>query len=53
VDTQDELLAGILDSAARIKKLEDQFRRVTRDLRTQDSKRVEAEGGIFENLYEL
>jgi hypothetical protein len=47
-DTQDELLAGILDSAARIKKLEDQFRRATLDLRTRDSKCVEVEGGIFE-----
>jgi len=53
VDTQDELLAGILDSASRIKNLEDQFRRATRDLRTWDSKRVEVVAGIFENLFEL
>jgi hypothetical protein len=53
VDTQDELLAGILDSAARIKKLEDHFRRTTRDRRTRDSKCVEVEGGILENLFEL
>ena len=53
VDIQDELLAGILDSAARIKKLEDQFRRATRDLRKRDSTSVEVEGRIFENLFEL
>jgi hypothetical protein len=53
VDTQDELLAGILDSAARIKNLEDQFRRATRDIRTRDSKCVEVVAGIFENLFEL
>jgi hypothetical protein len=52
-DAQDELLVGILDSAARIKNLEDQFRRAKRHLRTRDSKCVEVESGIFENLYEL
>ena len=34
----DELLARILDAAARIKKREDQLRRTTRDLRTQVAK---------------
>ena len=34
VDTRQEMLAGILDAAARIKKGEDQLRRTTRDLRT-------------------
>ena len=37
VDTSDELLASILDAAARIKKREDQLRRTARDLRTRDS----------------
>jgi hypothetical protein len=35
VDIRDELLARILDAAARIKKRQDPFRRKTRDLRTQ------------------
>jgi len=52
-DTHEELLAGILDSVALIKKLEDQFRRATREIRTWDSKSVKVDGGIFENLYEL
>jgi hypothetical protein len=34
VDTRHQLLARILDAAARIKKREDQLRRSTRDLRT-------------------
>jgi hypothetical protein len=34
LDTQDQLLARILDSAACIKKRDDQLRRTTRDLRT-------------------
>jgi hypothetical protein len=34
VDTQDQLLARILESAASIKKREDQLRRTTRDLCT-------------------
>jgi hypothetical protein len=37
VDTQDELLARILDAAARIKKREDQLKQTTRDLRTHDN----------------
>ena len=51
--TRDELHARILDAAALIKRLEDQFRRVTHDLRTRVSKCVEVDGGIFENLYEV
>jgi hypothetical protein len=35
LNRQEELLALILDAAARIKKLEDQLRRTTRDLRTR------------------
>jgi len=50
VDTQDELLACILDAAARIEKCEDQLRRRTRYLRTQVAKCIEADGGIFEHL---
>jgi hypothetical protein len=34
VATRDELLARILNAAARIKKREDQLRQTTRDLRT-------------------
>jgi hypothetical protein len=48
VDTRDELLAGILDAAARIKKREDQLRRTTRDLCI--ARCTEADGGIFEHL---
>jgi hypothetical protein len=35
VDTRDELLARVLDAAARINKREDQLRRTTRDFSTQ------------------
>jgi hypothetical protein len=50
LNTQDELLARILDAAARIKKREDQLRRTTRDLRTRLANCVEVGGGIFEHL---
>jgi hypothetical protein len=50
VDTRDELLARILDAAARIKKRVDQLRRTTRDLRTRVRKCTEGDGGIFEQL---
>jgi hypothetical protein len=40
VDTRDKLLALILDAAARVKKLEDQLRRTTRDLRTRVAKGI-------------
>ena len=52
VDTRDELLAGVLDPAARIKKKkrEDQLRRTTHDFRTRVAKCVEVDGGIFEHL---
>ena len=40
VDTPDELLASILDAAARIKKREDDLRRTTRDIRTRLAKRI-------------
>jgi len=50
VDTPDELLARILDVAARVKKHEDQLRRTTRDLRTRVAKCVGVGGGICERL---
>jgi hypothetical protein len=50
VDTRDELLASILDAAARINKREDQLRRTTHDLRTRAAKCTEVDGGIFEHL---
>jgi hypothetical protein len=50
VDTRGELLARVLDAAARIKKREDQLRRKTRDLRTRVAKYTEVNGGIFEHL---
>jgi len=50
VDTPDELLAGIFDAAACMKKREDQLRRTTRDPRTRVEKCVEVGGGIFEHL---
>jgi hypothetical protein len=49
-DTRQELLARILDAAARIKKREDQLRRTTRDLSTRVAKWTEVDGGIFEHL---
>jgi len=49
VDIPDELLASILDAAARLKKREDQVRRSKCDLRSRDAKCAEADGGIFEH----
>jgi hypothetical protein len=46
VDTQDELLALILDAAARIRKRADQLRRTTRDP-TRVAKCAEVDGEIF------
>jgi hypothetical protein len=40
------MLASILDAAARIKKLEDQLRRTTRDFRTRAAKCTEVDGEI-------
>jgi hypothetical protein len=51
LDTPDELLAGIFDAAARMKKREDQVRRTTRDLHTRAAKCIEVDVGIFENLF--
>jgi hypothetical protein len=50
VDTPDELLARILDAAARIKKREDGLRRRTRNVRTRVAKCIEVDGGIFKSL---
>ena len=50
VDTRDELLARILDAAARTKKREDQLRRKTRYLRTRVAKCIDVDGGIFGRL---
>ena len=47
---RDELLAVILDAAARTNEREAQLRRTTRDLRTRVAKCTEVEGGILENV---
>jgi hypothetical protein len=51
VDTPDELLAGIFDAAARMRKREDQLRRTTCYLHTRVSKCIEVDSGIFEKLF--
>ena len=48
VDIRDDLLASILDAAARIKKRELQLRRTTRNLRTRLAKWAEVDDGILE-----
>jgi hypothetical protein len=50
VQAQYELLASILDAAARVKKLDDQVRRSKRDLRSRVAKCAAADSGIFEHL---
>ena len=50
VDTRDELLAHILDVAARIKKPEKPIRTKTSDLRTRFAKCNAVETEIFEYL---
>jgi hypothetical protein len=50
-DTQDELLARVLDSAASIKKREDQPRRSTRDHGTRVDKCTDTGGGTVELLF--
>jgi hypothetical protein len=50
VDIRDDLLARVLDAAARIKKREDELGRTTHDLRTRVTKWIEFDGGIFEHL---
>ena len=50
VDKRDELLAPILDAAARMNKLADKLRRITRDRFTRVAKCIEADGGIYVHL---
>jgi hypothetical protein len=50
VDIWDELLARILEAAARVKKREEQLRQKTRDLCTRVAKWIDVDGGIFESL---
>jgi len=50
VDLRDEFFPRILDTAARITTRDDQFRRITRDLRTRIAKCLVVDGGIFEHL---
>jgi len=50
VDTADELLARIVDTAGSIKRSEDQLKRTTCDLHTRVVKCVEVGGGIWECL---
>jgi len=50
VDTQNELLARIMDAAARTKEHWVHIRRATRDLRTRGAECIEFDGGIFEHL---
>ena len=50
VDTPDEWLAHVLDTAASIKKREDQVRRTTRDLHTRVAKCTEVDSGICGHL---
>jgi hypothetical protein len=47
---RDELLAVVLDAAARIKEREAQPRRTTRDIRTRVAKCTEVDGGVFGNV---
>jgi len=51
LDTPDELLARILDTAGCIKKREDQLRRTTRDLRTRVAKSIVVDGKISVYLF--
>jgi hypothetical protein len=50
MDKQKELLTHILDATARIKKREDQLRRITHYLRTRAAKCIETDGGIFKHV---
>jgi hypothetical protein len=51
VDTQDELLARVLDVATSTKEREDQLRRTTRDLNTRVAKCNEISDGTVEQLF--
>jgi hypothetical protein len=50
MDTRDELLGRVLDSAARIKKRGDRLKRTKRDLRIRTANFIETDGGVFEHL---
>jgi len=51
VNTRDELVARIMDSAALIKQeREDDLRRATRTVAKRVEKCIEVDGGIFEHL---
>jgi len=51
VNTRDELVARIMNSAALIKQeLQDDIRRATRTVAKRVEKYIEVDGGIFENL---
>jgi hypothetical protein len=50
VDTRGELLARILDAAARVKKREDQLRQKKSNLQTPVAVCLEVDGGIFKHL---
>ena len=51
VNTRDELVASIMNSAALIKQeRQDDLRRATRTIARRVEKRIEVDGRIFENL---
>ena len=51
VNTKDELVARIMNSAALIKQeYQDDLRRVTRTIAKRVEKWIEVDGGIFEHL---
>jgi hypothetical protein len=50
VNTREELLDRIMDATARIKERQDELIRATRHVLTRVAKRIDVDGGIFENL---
>jgi hypothetical protein len=50
VHTVGELLARILDTAARLRKRGDQFRQTTLDFLTTAAKCIQVDGEVFEHL---
>jgi hypothetical protein len=51
VDRQEEMLSRNMDAAARMKKIEDQLRRTTRDFQSRSAKFTEVDCGFFENVW--
>ena len=52
VNTRDELVARIMNSAALIKQeCQDDLRKAARTIANRVEKRIEADGGIFEHLF--